>query len=523
MAILTGKPSSISANTTSSSITLSTEDLLTLIDSATVDPYWKDAARIKSVSFMYRNSSKQKVSLKFTLPSTSSTISVSENARNGALTCEKITIIGKANDILVIPRASFTTASEFDMAVTNGYSSSSISGVAAITWADPITSAASTYVAELDGGIYKNGGPIGPSAAYDLLLKSTQELNSSEGYIEIDATLYSSSPLSSTYSYGYAVGINSGTRGTSGNYDNIDFAVVYDGSSLTGIGYYQNGTLVNILPSPQSPQYSPGGGGGMPTQTSFKNKIRIQLKNNNVEFFLNNIKYDTLVGALASINYPLFAEVSLKNSYIEGQPTIGSGFPSSRISSSISNPGTIVRSVDFTEVSEDPYSYPNNLFSGSITKSSCTRTQGSFIEFAQGNYFGNPTDGEAFSIRNVGASAQTGEASFYFPLVEGNNYIVRLYIHSYINAGSNPSISIISDVYNAADIVTVTSSAISSAVGSYVDVLYTPSVYKSTMPPSEFNPNPAPMANDSSGVVIFSNNTDDTNIIRISKIEFIEA
>jgi hypothetical protein len=128
-----------------------------------------------------------------------------------------------------------------------------------------------------------------------------------------------------------------------------------------------------------------------------------------------------------------------------------------------------------------------------------------------------------FSIRNVGASAQTGEASFYFPLVEGNNYIVRLYIHSYINAGSNPSISIISDVYNAADIVTVTSSAISSAVGSYVDVLYTPSVYKSTMPPSEFNPNPAPMANDSSGVVIFSNNTDDTNIIRISKIELIEA
>jgi len=518
MAILTGKPSSISANTTSSSITLSTEDLISLLDTVTSDTYWKDATRIKSVLFVYRNSNRQKVNLKFTLPSTSSTISINENSRNGALTCSKIVLTGTANDILSIPRSSFTTAAEFDLTVTDGYVAPGLNGVEAISWVDPITSASSTYVTELDGGIYKNGGPTGPSAAYDLILKSSQELSSPEGYIEIDAILYSytEAPLNSIYNYGYGVGLNSGTRGTSGNYDNIDFAVVYDSSSPTGIGYYQNGTLVNILPLPSSP--TTGVMPGMPNQSSYKNKIRIQLKNNNVEFFLNNVRYDTLVGALASATFPIFSEVSLKNSYIVGQPDQGSGFPSSRISSVISVPGTLVRSVDFSDLSDDPYSIPNYLYYPSLQRSPCNITQGSYIEFVEGNNMGSSLPGQAFSVKNVGSQAMSGEASFDFPLVEGNPYTVRLHIHSYVNGGANPTISILANENTAEDLVTISSSSLSSAVGSFVDISFTPSVYKSSgMPGGPL------MANVSGGVYIISNNTDASNIIRISKIELIEA
>ena len=517
MAILTGKPASISANAASSVITL-------------------DTSRIKSIIFVYRNSSRQRVNLKFSLPSTSSTVPLNENYRNGALTCSKIKIIGMANDTLSIPRSSFITDTEFDMSVIDGYAAPGLQGAEAIVWSSPITTTFSTIVAEADGGLYKNNGPAmanGGIPAYDISVKSSQELNLAEGFIEIDAIHYSYQQYpteSEKYSSSseYAVGFSFGERSTSGNFDNLDFAIKkatnlndFGNPSNKNTASYLNGVKSLILGELSNPNSGVGGPGS--STPYFHNKIRIQLKNGNVEFFVNNVKYQTLVGALASVTFPIFAEASLLQPYLGvGTASSGSGFPSSRISSTLSTPGTIVRTADIAGTL-DADAAPMDMPGGATmlyAKVACGIVLGSYIEFGQGD-LGGTLVGESFRIDNIGYN-QLGTGNpitFQAPLVEGNNYTVRLYIAGFVNVGSNPTISIAADVgYGGtlSDIVTVGTSSLQSAIGSYVDVPYTPSYYKDTMPDGTQNALSTP-------VWIFSNNTTDLEYIRISKIQILEA
>lgn len=535
MAILTGKPTSISANAPSNVITLDTSEFLNLVDDVTADQYWQDVSRIKSIIFIYRNSSRQRVNLKFSLPSTSSTVPLNENYRNGALTCIKIKIIGMANDTLSIPRSSFITDTEFDMSVIDGYAVPGLQGAEAIVWSSPITTTFSTIVAEPDGGLYKNNGPDfsnGGVTAYDISVKSSQELNLAEGFIEVDAIHYSYQDYqteSEKYSSSaeYAVGFSFGERSTSGNFDNLDFAIK-KATNLNDMGNptnkntasYLNGVKSLILSALNNPLTGPGGPGS--SQPYFHNKIRIQLKNGNVEFFINNVKYQTLVGALASVTFPIFAEASLLQPYLGAfTATSGSGFPSSRISSTLSTPGTIVRTADIAGTLDSdalPYDMPNGPYMAlADAKVACNMAYeglGGYIEFGQGN-LGGTLVGESFLINNIGYQQGSG-TTFQAPLVEGNNYTVRLYISAYVNIGSSPTISIAADTSYRSDMVTVSSSSLQSAIGSYVDVPYTPTYYKNTFPDGTLDA-------FYTGIWIFSNNTTDLEYIRISKIEILEA
>lgn len=505
MAILTGKPSSISANTTSSSITLNTTDLISLLDTVTADAYWKDIARIKSVLFVYRNSNRQKVNLKFIMPSTSSAISINEHSRNGDLTCSKIVITGTANDSLTISRSSFNIASEFDLTVTDGYATPGLQGIEAISWISPITTTSSTYVAETDGGLYKSGGPSEMSLGfYDLSVRSSQELSSSDGFFEIDILNYSGftpegQSNNSIYGTEEVVGFSYGSRDATGGYDSIDFAIKRAGSaspSEKSIQVYENGILNSSIVDLQSPGF------GSPSDY-FRNKIRVQLKNGNVEFFVNNVKYKTLVGALASVSYPLFVEASLRNPYLVGQPQTGSGFQESRIGSSISTAGTIVRTADFTAPSVDM---------DISTLGNPTIVSQQYIEFAEPSF---PGMQYGLVISNIGSSSGY---TFQTPVIEENPYVIRLYVDSYIVSTVPGTIEPSLYIYSGDLMLTtpVSSSSLAAAVGSYVDIPYTPYFSGSTdMYGFRMVSN--------IGLNIIAENTTQYSYIRISKIEIIEA
>jgi hypothetical protein len=506
MAILTGKPTSISANAPSDVITLDTSEFLNLVDDVTADQYWQDASRIKSIIFVYRNSSRQRVNLKFSLPSTSSTVPLNENYRNGVLTCSKIKIIGMANDTLSIPRSSFITDTEFDMSVIDGYAVPGLQGVEAIVWSSPITTS-STYTSEADGGIYKDGGPLEFSSGfYDLSVRSSQELNSSNGFFEIDMLVYSGmtpegQSNNSTYGPEEVVGFSYGSRTTNGDYNSIDFAIkrINSGSpSEKSIQVYENGFLNSSIANIQSPS-----GGMMGGADYFKNKIRVQLKNGNIEFFVNNGKYKTLVGALASVSYPLFVEASLRNPAIVGQPTTGSGFQASRIGSSASIAGTVVRTADFTLPSVD---------ADVSTMGGVAIVSQQYVEFAEQPFPGSPY---GIAINNVSSSAGY---TFQTPVVEGNPYTIRIHVNSYVDSSApgtpSPSLSISSGDPNFT--TTVSASSLSAAVGSYVDVSYTPTFYES------IDPNGFRMFSNV-GLEVYSQNTTQFSYIRISKVEIIEA
>jgi hypothetical protein len=511
MAILTGKPTSISANAPSDVITLDTSEFLNLVDDVTADQYWQDASRIKSIIFVYRNSSRQRVNLKFSLPSTSSTVPLNENYRNGVLTCSKIKIIGMANDTLSIPRSSFITDTEFDMSVIDGYAVPGLQGAEAIVWSSPITTTFSTVEAEADGGLYKNNGPDfsnGGSAAYDISVRSSQELSTGEGFFEIDMLIYNGmtpegQANNSTYGPEEVVGFSYGSRTTNGDYNSVDFAIKRintgaGGPSEKSIQVYENGFLNSSIANIQSPS-----GGMMGGADYFKNKIRVQLKNGNIEFFVNNGKYKTLVGALASVSYPLFVEASLKNPAIVGQPTTGSGFQASRIGSSASIAGTVVRTADFTLPSVD---------ADVSTMGGIAIVSQQYVEFAEQPFPGSPY---GIAINNVSSYAGY---TFQTPVVEGNPYTIRIHVNSYVDSSApgtpSPSLSISSGDPNFT--TTVSASSLSAAVGSYVDVSYTPTFYES------IDPNGFRMFSNV-GLEVYSQNTTQFSYIRISKVEIIEA
>jgi hypothetical protein len=527
MAILTGKPTSISAAVASGEITLDTSEFLNLVDNVTADQYWQDASRIKSIVFIYRNSSRQRVTLKFTLPSTSSTISLNGNYRNGALTCSKIKIIGMANDTLSIPRSSFTTDTEFDILVTGGYVPPTALSLQPISWIDPLTSFVFpelvSYVAEPDGGIYKTGAA---PAEFNLSLPSTQ------GYIEIDAVRYTytiGGGPSTLYNLEYNVGLSSGSRDVA-SFDPflygspIDFALQASiGITAATVSSLQNGGNIELLPMPLKEPgnfFSPDH-----TQTLFKNKIRVQLKNGDVEYFVNNAKVKTLSGVLTSVATPIFAEVNLKNPYIEMGANSGSGFPSARISSTYSVPGTIIRTFDMAVPNDSGIVGATVMIEGSqrgpVYWTDYSPPQP--LLFGEGTGPGGATIGASVSIGNIGSNyASIGEATFPYPLVEGNTYTIRIYIDSYTNSTRTPSLSVLSygDNYLGIDpgMVTIPSGILQAAVGSFVEVSYTGAFLKFPGPPGF-----ADIINDQLGLLIASNDTDSTNTISVSKIEIIEA
>lgn len=155
MAIITNKPTSVSANSTTS-LQLNKADLQAKLEALSAGAYWEDQSTWKGVAFLFENASNQKVIASFDASGNTTNLSVSEFFIDGNIECKRIDILGFANDYYTIYREDFTSASEFDIEITDGYASGGGGGgFNYVTWNNNI----SGHSLEMDGGIY--GGPSG--------------------------------------------------------------------------------------------------------------------------------------------------------------------------------------------------------------------------------------------------------------------------------------------------------------------------------------------------------------------------
>ncbi len=123
MAILVNKPTSVSADSTTS-LELNKTDLQAKLVALGAGAYWENQATWKGVAFLFENASKQKAIAVFNVASGVTTnLSVSEYFVDGAFECKRIDVLGFANDFYTIYRSDFGTASEFDITITDGYAS----------------------------------------------------------------------------------------------------------------------------------------------------------------------------------------------------------------------------------------------------------------------------------------------------------------------------------------------------------------------------------------------------------------
>ena len=116
MAILTGKPSSQAKGATSSAITL---DRATLISQMSiVDAFWADSSNWSQVIFSYEDATgKQRRDMLFGVSNSSNFVTSVHALANGWVV-KRITIDDFDGGQYCIPRADFTSASEFDITVT---------------------------------------------------------------------------------------------------------------------------------------------------------------------------------------------------------------------------------------------------------------------------------------------------------------------------------------------------------------------------------------------------------------------
>lgn len=122
MAILTNKPASVSADSTTS-LTLNKADLQAKLTALNAGAYWQDQSTWKGVAFLFENANKQKVTASFDASGSTANLNVSEFFVDGNIECKRIDIVGFANDYYTIYRSDFTSASEFDIEITDGHAS----------------------------------------------------------------------------------------------------------------------------------------------------------------------------------------------------------------------------------------------------------------------------------------------------------------------------------------------------------------------------------------------------------------
>jgi hypothetical protein len=122
MAILTNKPTSVSADSITS-LELNKADLQTKLEALSAGAYWEDQSTWRGVAFLFQNSSKQKVVVSFDASGNTANLNVSEFFIDGDIECKRIDVFGFANDHYTIYREDFTSASEFDIEITDGFSS----------------------------------------------------------------------------------------------------------------------------------------------------------------------------------------------------------------------------------------------------------------------------------------------------------------------------------------------------------------------------------------------------------------
>lgn len=120
MAILTNKPASVSADSTTS-LTLNKADLQAKLTALNAGAYWQDQSTWRGVAFLFENANKQKVTASFDASGSTANLNVSEFFVDGNIECKRIDVVGFANDYYTIYRSDFTSASEFDIEITNGY------------------------------------------------------------------------------------------------------------------------------------------------------------------------------------------------------------------------------------------------------------------------------------------------------------------------------------------------------------------------------------------------------------------
>lgn len=121
MSILTGKPSTLTVGNTSSVITLSRSTLISQM--SITDPYWSDSTNWQQVFFQYQdNTGLQHRSLTFGASDTA-TFFVSAHAKQNTWQAKSIVIIDYDGGTYSIPRASFTSATEFDITIAGVFGS----------------------------------------------------------------------------------------------------------------------------------------------------------------------------------------------------------------------------------------------------------------------------------------------------------------------------------------------------------------------------------------------------------------
>lgn len=152
MAILTNKPASVSADSTTS-LTLNKADLQAKLVALNASAYWQDQNAWKGVALLYQNADQQNITVSFDASGNTANLTVSEYFVNGNIECKRIDVVGFANDYYTILRKDFTSASESDIQITSGYVPSGGGGGGAVVWDTYING----HIVEADGGIY---GPI---------------------------------------------------------------------------------------------------------------------------------------------------------------------------------------------------------------------------------------------------------------------------------------------------------------------------------------------------------------------------
>lgn len=121
MSILVNKPASVSADSITS-LEINKTDLQAKLTALNANAYWKDQNTWKGVAFLFENADKQKVTAVFDIASgVVANLIISEFFFDGIIECKRIDVIGFANDYYSINRSDFTSASEFDIEITNGY------------------------------------------------------------------------------------------------------------------------------------------------------------------------------------------------------------------------------------------------------------------------------------------------------------------------------------------------------------------------------------------------------------------
>lgn len=223
MAILTNKPASVNPGVASSAITLSRS---TLISQMGITGYFATSTNWNRISFVMRDATGAEQVGMFFGASNTTTWGVSSTARQNTWQCVYIIIYDFDNGTYVIPRSSFTSATEFDIAVTPAVPTTSLrpertSSWSISTWFKPgsSTGTVNTIFANVqdDGGggiqIYQFNGRI---SVQNTTVSGTSFLN-------VDWA---------------AAGM------TSGVWSHV--VMTYNGNTLnTGFKLYVNGTLIS--------------------------------------------------------------------------------------------------------------------------------------------------------------------------------------------------------------------------------------------------------------------------------------